>query len=206
MPDSAQSPELLLALAKAIANRHFRRLSHDDRDDLAQVAVIAALNHADRWDETRDTSFTTFITHRMRGEMVDYLRTQRPGGRDGAMCLHRGGREWTAPIDISVHSLDERLNVPEEDAGTLYDIVANAEGDNEIDEYLSDRATDAIHDAIDCLPDRERVAVTMCTSVGLSQAYVAGLLGVTGSRVSQLVAKGHSRLADMPELQELRAA
>ena len=45
-----------------------------DYDDVVQAVWIAGWEALKRFDETMSASLTTFMTHRMRGALIDHLR------------------------------------------------------------------------------------------------------------------------------------
>ena len=64
-------------IVKHIANRLSARLpSHVDRDDLIQAGMIGLLEAADKFDKDRGVKFKTFAELRVRGAMLDDLRSK----------------------------------------------------------------------------------------------------------------------------------
>lgn len=74
-----QSPEQLLEthlpLIRYHANQLIRRVPDSiDMDDLIDAGVLGLLDGAGRFDATKSAQFKTFISYRIRGAMIDYLR------------------------------------------------------------------------------------------------------------------------------------
>jgi len=75
----AQSPEQLLEthlpLIRYHANQLIRRVPDSiEMDDLIDAGVLGLLDGADRFDAAQGAQFKTFISYRVRGSMIDYLR------------------------------------------------------------------------------------------------------------------------------------
>lgn len=79
-PDNASRDELIishLSLAKQITQKISSKLPpHVDRDDLMSAAVIGLIMAAERFDPSRGIQFRTFADQRIRGTIIDELRSQ----------------------------------------------------------------------------------------------------------------------------------
>lgn len=66
-----------LPFAKKIARRMLYQLpGHVDRNDLMSAAIIGLIMAAERFEPSRDIKFTTFAEQRIRGTIIDELRSQ----------------------------------------------------------------------------------------------------------------------------------
>ena len=64
-------------LVKRIAGRYSMRLPPDiEVDDLIQVGMIGLLESVDRYNPDKEASFKTFAEYRIRGAMLDELRSR----------------------------------------------------------------------------------------------------------------------------------
>lgn len=73
--DSRSRDELIEAyrgLALSIARRRCHRMN--EREDLQQVALMASINAADRFDPSREVSFSTFAWATIEGEIKRFFR------------------------------------------------------------------------------------------------------------------------------------
>jgi len=74
-----QSPEQLLEMhlpqIRYHANQLIRRVPDSiEMDDLIDAGVLGLLDGASRFDSSKGAQFKTFISYRIRGSMIDYLR------------------------------------------------------------------------------------------------------------------------------------
>src|SRR5699024_10027720 len=70
-------------------------------DDLIQAGMVGLLDALDRYDADQGASFTTYASQRIRGTMVDELRS-----RD---WLPRSVRRGNRRINQAIHTLENRL-------------------------------------------------------------------------------------------------
>ena len=73
--------EELLAQYLPLVKRHALNLKTRlppsiDLDDLIQAGSIGLLDAISRYDQSQGTTFGTFVVHRIRGAMIDELRTR----------------------------------------------------------------------------------------------------------------------------------
>ncbi len=119
--------EEYLPLVRYHADQLMRRTPDSiELDDLIDAGVLGLLDGAQRFDHGRDIQFKTFVSYRVRGAMIDYLRTfdwMPRGLRDHAKEMQAAfielEQQYGRPADeqeIAMHlgiSLDEyrqRLN------------------------------------------------------------------------------------------------
>lgn len=123
-----QTPEQLLEthlpLIRYHANQLIRRVPDSiEMDDLIDAGVLGLLDGADRFDPTKGAQFKTFISYRIRGSMIDYLRAcdwMPRGLRDSSKELQQAmsvlEQQYERPVqevDVARHlgiSLDEYRN------------------------------------------------------------------------------------------------
>jgi RNA polymerase sigma factor for flagellar operon FliA len=119
--------EEYLPLIRFHADQLMRRTPDSiELDDLINAGVLGLLDGAQRFDHSREIQFKTFVSYRVRGAMIDYLRAfdwMPRGLRDRAKEMQaafleleqRYGRpaeelEVAGYLDISVEEYRQRLN------------------------------------------------------------------------------------------------
>jgi RNA polymerase sigma factor for flagellar operon FliA len=97
--------ELIIAhlpLVKFLVGRISAKLpSHLDQQDLMSAAVIGLITAAERFDSTRGIQFKTFAEKRIRGTIMDELRSQD--------WLPRGLREKYKKLEHEFSRLEQKL-------------------------------------------------------------------------------------------------
>ena len=154
VPQYSQAPtpdELLeeyLPLVRYHADQLMRRTPDSiELDDLINAGVLGLLDGAQRFDHSREVQFKTFVSYRVRGAMIDYLRAfdwMPRGLRDHAKQMQGAfleleqlyGRpaeeqEIARHLDISLSEYRERLNQVRYMSVVHFDDlpVANNDGD-----------------------------------------------------------------------------
>ena len=88
-----------------------RRLAHQmiaklpanvELDDLVQVGMIGLHDALGRFDAAQGVQFETFATQRIRGAMLDELRS--------GDWMSRGDRKQQRQIEAAVHKLEQQLH------------------------------------------------------------------------------------------------
>lgn len=187
-------------------------------DDLIQAGMMGLLEALGRFDATQGATFSTFASQRIRGAMVDELRT-----RD---WLPRSVRRSARAVDETVRRLEQSLGRPPEEteiadamdmplgdyqqllhdtnSGQLLpfeELVADgSEPHNReavsspFDHLLDSQQRETLVAAIEALPEREKLLMALYYQEELNLKEVGAVLGVTESRVSQLHSQAVSRL------------
>ncbi|EHJ94123.1 RNA polymerase sigma factor FliA [Vreelandella boliviensis] len=187
-------------------------------DDLIQAGMVGLLEALGRFDATQGATFATFASQRIRGAMMDELRT-----RD---WLPRSVRRSARAVDSAVRQLEQQLGrAPEENeiahhldmplseyqqllndtnSGQLLPFeelvadggepVSNELGASPFDQLLDGQQRQTLIDAIEALPEREKLLMALYYQEELNLKEVGAVLGVTESRVSQLHSQAVSRL------------
>lgn len=187
-------------------------------DDLIQAGMVGLLEALGRFDATQGATFATFASQRIRGAMMDELRT-----RD---WLPRSVRRSARAVDSAVRQLEQQLGrAPEENeiahhlemplseyqqllndtnSGQLLPFeelvadggepVSNELGSSPFEQLLDGQQRQTLIDAIEALPEREKLLMALYYQEELNLKEVGAVLGVTESRVSQLHSQAVSRL------------
>jgi RNA polymerase sigma factor for flagellar operon FliA len=184
-----------------------------EREDLYGAGVVGLIDAAERFDAARGIAFTTFAEMRVRGAILDNLRSLDWASRSTrrrarsvqaayAQLEQENGRaaseeEVAARMGIPVGELRQALqdirgltmtNLDERDEESGMS-VADLVRDNSIS--AAERLESAeykrlLATAIDRLPQRERQVIALYYVEELTMKEIGEVIGVTESRVSQL--------------------
>ena len=181
-------------------------------DDLMQAGMLGLLEAASNYAADRGASFETYAGIRVRGAMIDALRKLDWAPRS----VHRKARAVAAAVqeierrtgrDARDTEIAERLGVPlgeyhtiVQDAAScrlaaLDDAAVTVEG--EADPFLEtadEEFRQALARAIDGLPEREKLVMSLYYSEGLNLKEIGAVLKVTESRACQLHGQALVRL------------
>lgn len=193
------------------------------QDDIRSLAYEGLLDAFDKFDWSKELKFETYATWRIKGAVIDGLRQSDwlPRSiRDKVKKIEKAYIELeqqnnTAVTDAEVSAYlgitKGELNKAVSDAAlsSLVSIDETAYGDDAIDKYsIVDQAIDASPEksldaqsmkeslarAIDRLPEKEKLVVSLCYFEELKLTEIAEVLSVSVSRVSQLHSKAILRL------------
>jgi RNA polymerase sigma factor for flagellar operon FliA len=223
----AQLIEAYFPLVRYIAERLASTLPASvDVDDLTSMGTFGLLEAIDRFDIGRGYQFKTYCTARVRGAILDHLRTNdwvprlvrlRTNLVDKTLRrLHADlGREPTAieMSDALGMTLDQYRELCEEATPVSMlsltdDTAEDSEGSRMIDlvrdeKGLDPRREQQRRDVQDLLfrqlSEKERTILAMYYYEGLSMREIAGMLRLTESRICQIHAKVIKRLKEMHE-------
>lgn len=193
---------------------HYPR--HVDRDDLARAGALGLVEAARRWDRDRGVPFDRFVSRRIRGAILDAVRSSDWAPRSVRALGRRLARieqELTSELGRvpSPNEVAGRLGVSPAELARLSDRVYRSvvlaleqpvqDGDDNVslievlcdvhEPSVEDRLEDRellgyVHDAVSLLPERHRLVIVGYFLDGHTSAELARFLGVTESRVSQL--------------------
>ncbi len=211
-----------LSKVKFLADRMAAKLPPSvERDDLYGAGVIGLVDAAERYDASRGVAFTTFAETRIRGAILDSLRSldwasrstrRRAKGVEAAYAEieQEVGRAATEEevakhLNIPIQELHKmlqeisglkvsNLDEREDESGmTLLDTVrgTNATPD---EEYEDSERRRMLANAISNLPERERNVIALYYKEELTMKEIGSVLDVTESRVSQLRTQAIVRL------------
>lgn len=195
--------------------------AHVSKDDLTSAGLTALVSAARGFDPSRGTPFGRFAAVRIRGALLDELRSLDWASRSvrhQARRVDAVQQELTAALGRtpSPDELAAALGVGRAELDTLEDDVARAvvlslqgfadtgafedmlpeDGASPEDLLLHRERLGYLRDAIAELPDRLRTVVTGYFLEERPMAEIAAELGVTESRVSQLRAEALALLKD----------
>jgi RNA polymerase sigma factor for flagellar operon FliA len=222
----ARHAELVKRIAYHLAGRLPPQV---EVEDLVQAGMLGLLEAAAHFTSDRGASFETYAGIRIRGAMLDALRkldwaprSVHRKARAAAQALREVENERGGEADES--AVAARLGVPVaeyqrivrdaascrllslEDMTTPDGVVVEVPADPSADPFADvtdDAMRDALVAAIDRLPEREKLVMSLYYEQELNLKEIGAVLGVTESRVCQLhgqaLGRLRSKLADWRE-------
>ncbi|MEM6545533.1 MAG: RNA polymerase sigma factor FliA [Pseudomonadota bacterium] len=205
-----------LPLVQRIALRLKAKLPPDiEVDDLLQVGLMGLLRAKDSYDPAQGASFSTYAGIRIKGAMLDEIRAND--------WLPRSIQSQFRQVSEAIESLDAQLGRPAQDAeiaealGTSLEeyqqlagrlacarmthiedseeaAMAESEHANPFQEVGDEASRRALADAIQNLPEKERLMMSLYYSEDLNLKEIGAVLGVSESRVSQIHGQALARL------------
>ena len=190
--------------------------SLDDLEGAGLVGLVEALNG---YDPDAGASFMTFAYLRVRGSIVDYLRSldvlsnekRKQAGiavaTADALRQELGAeptdREVAARMDLDLDAYDRlmaeaqarfalSLDAPasaDDDGGSLYDLVADADAGDGFHAAEQADTLAAVRHAITALPSRTRAMLGMYYDDDLTLRQIGEVFKVSEARVSQILGK-----------------
>src|SRR5215813_6276410 len=222
-------------LVKFVAGRVAAGLPQNiEQSDLVSYGIFGLIDAIDKFDPGRGYKFETYAISRIKGAIIDELRSidwvprsvrakarsieraysklenelrRSPEDREVASELGMSEQELATVLGqisfVGVVALDELLSAGSErgSGATVGDTIAGG-GHDPVEAFESEEMRQVLADAINRMPDRERLVLTLYYYEGLTLAEIGGVLGVTESRVCQIHTKAilqlRGRLQDPP--------
>ena len=210
---------------RAMAHRlAFRLPAYLDAEDLISVGTIGLMDAMEKYDPTREAKFKTYAEFRIRGAMLDEIRSmdwiprsvhERIGllQKTHIALMSRLGRppedeEVAAELKMSRDELDdfitrakgavmisvEDLSLHEPDGHKVVKMLADTHNPDPLSALVNEREREAIAGAIQSLPEKERLVLTLYYYEELTMKEIGEILKVTESRVCQVHTKAIIRL------------
>ncbi|MBT9330304.1 FliA/WhiG family RNA polymerase sigma factor [Acidipila sp. 4G-K13] len=205
-----------LPIVRYLARRIHERLpQHVEMEDLVSAGVLGLIDAFQKFDPAKKVQFRSYAQFRIRGAILDSLRTLDWGPRD----LRRKGRaveeairrltarmgrapsetEIAAELEMELSDYQQLLGeLKGLEIGTLHMERAEDSGEEEL-AYIPNRPEDdplfrCLHgelrerlvEAIEQLPERERLVMTLYYYEEMTMKEIGLTLGVVESRVSQI--------------------
>jgi RNA polymerase sigma factor FliA len=229
-PLSAEQEKVLLEhlpIVRFLARRIHERLpQHVDIEDLVSAGVVGLMDAFAKFDPTKKVQFRSYAQFRIRGAILDSLRTLDWSPRE----LRRKGRaveeairvltarmghapgetEIAGELGVTLEEYQQLLgDLKGLEIGTLHVERNEDSGDEELAyvpgkpeedplfRCLKGELEERLTDAIQKLPDRERLVMTLYYYEEMTMREIGLALGVVESRVSQVHASAvvHLRAA-----------
>jgi RNA polymerase sigma factor for flagellar operon FliA len=224
-------------LVKFVAGRVAAGLPQNiEQSDLVSYGIFGLIDAIDKFDPGRGYKFETYAISRIKGAIIDELRSidwvprsvrakaraieraysklenelrRSPEDKEVAAELGVTEDELATTLGqisfVGIVALDELLSAGSErgSGATVGDTIAGG-GHDPVEAFESEEMRQVLADAINRMPDRERLVLTLYYYEGLTLAEIGNVLGVTESRVCQIHTKAifqlRSRLSEpMPE-------
>jgi RNA polymerase sigma factor for flagellar operon FliA len=197
----------------------FRLPAYLDAEDLMSVGIIGLMDAMDKYDPTREAKFKTYAEFRIRGAMLDEIRSMdwipRSVHERVALLqktyselLHRHGRpptdeEVAAELKMSLQELDEfltrargavvvsleDLGVQDEDGYKTPGLLTDSSQPDPLASLVHGRERQVLCQAIEELAEKERLVLTLYYFEELTMKEIGQILKVTESRVCQIHSK-----------------
>ncbi len=191
---------------------------HVDREDLESYGVLGLIQALERFRPQKGLKFETYALSRIRGAVLDYLRSLDPLTRTQRKNLRevihvwrefesKEGREPTLEelaerVGLSIEELSWMveqskgnflLSLEEEIPGSdnsLGDTIREKREHVDPEKVLEKKELmETLSEAIEELPERERVCLTLYYYEGLTLKEIGNIMGLGESRVSQLISR-----------------
>lgn len=228
--DAKQREELIIKytpLIKYLAGKLAMRLpAHISMDDLVSSGTVGLIDAINKFDPGKNIQFKTYAEFRIRGAMLDELRSLD--------WVPRSVRRKTVDIERAYSALQKKLGRPAEDEEVaerlglsladfyrlidavkgvslidinvirrrtsedseddFFEIVADGEQSDPVISLGLAQLRDIIAGAIDELPEKERLVVSLYYYEDLTMREIGEIMGYTESRISQMHTKATLRL------------
>jgi RNA polymerase sigma factor for flagellar operon FliA len=195
--------------------------AHVTRDELTSAGLAALAQAARGYDDARGVPFARFASTRIRGALIDELRThdwasrsvraraRKRNAAEEALTAQLGRtpapEELAAFLGVGVSELDAVQDDVQRavvlslqgfgETGTVDEMVVEREpGPEQL--LLHNERIGYLRDAVAVLPDRLRTVVTRYFFEEAPMAIIAAELGVSESRISQMRAEALGLLRD----------
>jgi RNA polymerase sigma factor for flagellar operon FliA len=192
-------------------------------DDLIQAGMMGLLDAINRYEDSHGAMFETYAAQRIRGSMLDELRS--------ADWLPRSVRKNMRDVETAISQLEQELGKPPTESDVAkklqltlenyYVMLGDCSGhqlvyyedfhesdgnDHFLDRFQTDNSNDpikgllegdfrdALINAIDALPEREKVLMGLYYEQELNLKEIGAVMSVSESRVSQLHSQAIARL------------
>lgn len=189
-------------------------------EDLMQAGMIGLLEAANKYEPSRGASFETYAGIRIRGAIVDEIRkgdwVPRSVHRNARRISeairvvesreHRDARDNEIAAEMGLSISDYHSYLADAVCGRLFSLEALSEtgeapldedvmhGENPLDGLQQEAFQASLADAIEMLPEREKLVLALYYQEELNLKEIGAVLGVSESRVSQIHSQAAMRL------------
>ncbi len=193
-------------------------------EDLMSAGMVGLLDALTKFDPSREIKFRTYAEFRIRGAMLDEIRAMDwvPRSlRERIGKINHAANEWTKrkgrppteaelaeALGMETKEVDETLlqakgavvlslddlGSNDEDSHPILDALADRDQPNPLESLVSEDARRALVEAIERLPERQRLVLTLYYFEELTMKEIGVILHVTESRICQLHAQSMIKL------------
>ncbi|MDE2624685.1 MAG: RNA polymerase sigma factor FliA [Betaproteobacteria bacterium] len=222
--DKEQCLKEFAPLVKRIAHHLKAKLPGSvEVDDMIQAGMMGLLEAANRYDELRGAQFETYAAQRIRGAMLDELRqsdwlprSMRRDMRRIEQAIHKlqqllgkapSESEIAAEMGMGLTDYQQMLFESRGAQLIYYEDFHEQDGDDgffdrhdighdpdPLDMLRDSRFRNALIQAIEELPERERILMGMHYEQEMNLREIGEVMGVSESRVCQLHSQAVARL------------
>ena len=211
-----QLVEHYLPMVNIIAGRLAISLPpHVDRDDLISSGFFGLLDAVDRYDYRRGNKFETYAGVRIRGSMLDYLRSKdwisvslrqkirkyenAVGALEARLGRSATDTEIAQELGLSMdqlHQLELQMNVAT--VIPLEEYIRSESADDSLRDPSSSvehiELREVLATALDSLPDKEKLVMSLYYYEELTMKEISFILKLSEARICQLHTKAIMRL------------
>lgn len=192
-------------------------------DDLIQAGMMGLLDAVNRYEDTHGAQFETYAAQRIRGSMLDELRS--------ADWLPRSIRKNMRDVETAISQLEQQLGKPPTESEVArklqlslddyYEMLSDCSGhqlvyyedfhesdgsEHFLDRFQTDNTSDpikgllasdfrdALINSINALPEREKILMGLYYEQELNLKEIGAVMAVSESRVCQLHSQAVARL------------
>lgn len=160
-----------------IHHSKFINLNIVDEKDFFQYGVEGLSEAIDRFDPDYGTKFETYAIQRIRGKIIDELRK-----------LQIKPRSVNSENEMKYKNISLDTSFDGEDGYSLSEVIPS-EGKTPDEVVHKDEQKELLVRAVKCLPERDRMVITLYYYENLNYNEISEILGITISRVSQIHSK-----------------
>ncbi|MGM0409726.1 MAG: sigma-70 family RNA polymerase sigma factor [Bacillota bacterium] len=193
-----------------------------EKDDLESFGIIGLLDAIEKYDHKRGIEFSTYASKRIRGEIIDHLRSldwlphsmrreAKKIKREVEEYKNKNGKkpsieELSKNLDISktrINTIYYKLYTSQwvsldQDFGdgesTIIDILKNKNTISPDKALENKKSINLLAQAIDKLDEKEKLVVSLYYYEELTQSEIAEIMDLSKARISQLHKKAIHRL------------
>jgi RNA polymerase sigma factor for flagellar operon FliA len=190
-----------------------------DYEDLAHQGLLGLIDAVDHFDPKFNTRFSTYASLRIRGKVLDYLRTSdwmpRTARKRSRMIQKSISTLWAensrqpTENEIASHlgvnledvqqglsdsnrvlvSLDMMMDSGEDGDSSLYERLSDEKQENPSVVFEKESLIEEMADALHDLSEREQLLLSLYYNDGLTFKEIGKVMDITESRVCQLHAR-----------------
>ncbi len=213
-----------LPLVKILAGRVSMQVGqYVDFDDLVSYGIFGLIDAIDKYDFQQGNKFETYASLRIRGSIIDAIRKmdwiprsirqkrkeldvafssleqelgREPTDAEVSARLNLTSEQYEELVKKSnvsaIVSIDEQVG--EENSETFGNICVTSTVGNPEEELSKDELKKMLIDALSTLNEKEKIVISLYYFDELALKEIAGVLGVTDARISQIHSKALFKL------------